>query len=137
MAEALANALCLPEMKFFSAGSAPTRVNPYAAEVMTELGLSLDNHHSKHVDSLKDQRFDTVITLCEEEYCPSYLGEARRLHWPFEDPGHREGEHATRHSFRQSRDAIHQKLRAYFFGDTHKAETDHAAIAVVRGSVSD
>jgi catechol 2,3-dioxygenase-like lactoylglutathione lyase family enzyme len=27
-----------------------------------------------------------VITLCAEEVCPVFLGNARRLHWPIEDP---------------------------------------------------
>ena len=28
---------------------------------------------------------DTVITLCAEEVCPVFLGQATRLHWPLPD----------------------------------------------------
>ncbi|MGB9004374.1 MAG: hypothetical protein WCB96_01475 [Candidatus Aminicenantales bacterium] len=29
---------------------------------------------------------DTVITLCSEEECPLFLGQARRFHWSLPNP---------------------------------------------------
>ena len=64
----------------------PSRVNPFAIEVMRERGIDLSAHASKSADSIDPASVDTVITLCAEEVCPVFLGGARRLHWPIEDP---------------------------------------------------
>jgi protein-tyrosine-phosphatase/catechol 2,3-dioxygenase-like lactoylglutathione lyase family enzyme len=69
-----------------SAGSRPSRVNPYAAEVMAEVGIDLTTHQSKSVDTIDPATVDLVVTLCAEEVCPAFLGNARRLHWPIPDP---------------------------------------------------
>ncbi len=69
-----------------SAGSKPSRVNPYAIEVAREIGVDLGGHTSKSVDTIDPASVDTVITLCAEEVCPVFLSEAQRLHWPIPDP---------------------------------------------------
>ena len=69
-----------------SAGSKPSRVNPYAIEVAREIGVDLGGHTSKSVDTIDPASVDTVITLCAEEVCPVFLGQARRFHWPIPDP---------------------------------------------------
>jgi protein-tyrosine-phosphatase/catechol 2,3-dioxygenase-like lactoylglutathione lyase family enzyme len=86
MAEGLARARFGDRVRVQSAGSQPSRVNPFAIEVMAERGISLDGHASKSVDTIDPSTVDTVITLCAEEVCPVFLGNARRLHWPIEDP---------------------------------------------------
>lgn len=86
MAEGLARELLGPAVRVQSAGSRPSRVNPYAVEVMREIGIDLGSHHSKSVDTIDPATVDTVITLCAEEVCPVFLGQARRLHWPIPDP---------------------------------------------------
>jgi protein-tyrosine-phosphatase/catechol 2,3-dioxygenase-like lactoylglutathione lyase family enzyme len=86
MAEGLARARFGDRVRIQSAGSQPSRVNPFAVEVMAERGISLDGHASKSVDTIDPSTVDTVITLCAEEVCPVFLGNARRLHWPIEDP---------------------------------------------------
>lgn len=86
MAEGLARRLFGERARVASAGSEPTRVNPYAVEVMAELGVELAGHRSKSVDTIDPATVDTVITLCAEEVCPVFLGRARRLHWPIPDP---------------------------------------------------
>jgi catechol 2,3-dioxygenase-like lactoylglutathione lyase family enzyme len=55
-------------------------------EVMKEIGIDLASHHSKSVDTIDPATVDTVITLCAEEVCPVFLGQARRLHWPIPEP---------------------------------------------------
>lgn len=86
MAEGLARARFGDRVRIQSAGSMPSRVNPYAIEVMRERGIDLGTHASKSVETIDPSTVDTVITLCAEEVCPVFLGAARRLHWPIEDP---------------------------------------------------
>jgi len=38
------------------------------------------------VSDIPAAEVDTVITLCGEEECPVFLGQARRLHWGLPDP---------------------------------------------------
>lgn len=86
MAEGLARKLLGDRIAVQSAGSEPSRVNPYAVEVMTEVGVDLSTHHSKSVETIDPATVGAVITLCAEEVCPVFLGKARRLHWPIPDP---------------------------------------------------
>src|SRR5258706_9725985 len=86
MAEGLARMMFGDRATLQSAGSQPSRVNPYAIEVMREVGADLASHTSKSVDTIDPSSVDTVITLCAEEVCPVFLGTARRLHWPIPDP---------------------------------------------------
>ena len=86
MAEGLARMLFGPRVPVQSAGSEPSAVNPYAVEVMRELGVDLTAHTSKSVHTIDPETVGTVITLCAEEVCPLFLGGARRLHWPIPDP---------------------------------------------------
>lgn len=86
LAEGLARRLFGSRIAVASAGSRPSRVNPYAIEVMAEVGVDLAGHRSKGVDDLAGTDVDRVITLCAEEVCPVFLGGARRLHWPIPDP---------------------------------------------------
>jgi arsenate reductase len=86
MAEGLARKLFGTRVAVQSAGSEPSQVNPYAIEVMSEVGVDLTTHHSKSVQTVDSEQIGTVITLCAEEVCPVFLGKARRLHWPIPDP---------------------------------------------------
>ncbi len=113
MAEGLARSLFGAQAVVASAGSRPSRVNPFAIEVMHELGIDLGSHRSTSVEDIAPADVDVVITLCAEEVCPVILGTARRLHWPIpdpasDDPGH-DREHLLRR-FRTARDAIRGKL---------------------------
>ena len=99
-----------------SAGSEPSRVNPYAIEVMRELGVDLTSHRSKSVQTIDPASVDTVITLCAEEVCPVFLGKARRLHWPIPDPASKDpslsnDQMLTR--FRSARDTIREMLERF------------------------
>ncbi len=113
MAEGLARRLFGERARVRSAGSTPTRVNPYAIEVMREIGIDLSAHRSKSVDEVDPSEVDTVVTLCAEEVCPTFLGRARRLHWAMPDPAS-DDPSLTREQllarFRATRDAIHERL---------------------------
>ncbi len=114
MAEGLARKLFGARIAVQSAGSEPSKVNPFAIEVMQEVGVDLNAHHSKSVQTIDPATVGTVITLCAEEVCPVFLGRARRLHWPIQDPASKDlsiprEEMLTR--FRTARDQIQARLQ--------------------------
>jgi arsenate reductase (thioredoxin) len=116
MAEGLGRMIFGDRVPVQSAGSEPSKVNPYAVEVMRELGVDLSTHHSKSVQTIDPATVGTVITLCAEEVCPVFLGRARRLHWPIPDPASQDpsiprGEMLTR--FRTVRDTIRGMLERF------------------------
>ncbi len=113
MAEGLARKLFGSRFTVASAGSEPSHVNPYAIEVMREVGVDLTTHRSKSVQTIDPSTVGTVITLCAEEVCPVFLGQARRRHWPIPDPASKDAsipreEMLTR--FRAARDQIQGRL---------------------------
>lgn len=116
MAEGLGRMIFGSRTPVQSAGSEPAKVNPYAVEVMSELGVDLTTHHSKSVQTIDPETVGTVITLCAEEVCPVFLGKARRLHWPIPDPASKDPsipreEMLTR--FRTARDTIRGMLEKF------------------------
>ena len=116
MAEGLARRLLGPGVTVQSAGSAPSRVNPVALEVMGEMGIDLATHRSKSVADIDPASVDVVITLCAEEVCPAFLGQAERLHWPFPDPATEDpavGPEELRARFRAARDALAGRISAW------------------------
>jgi len=99
-----------------SAGSEPSKVNPYALEVMRELEVDLGTHHSKSVQTIDPATVDVVITLCAEEVCPVFLGKAQRLHWPIPDPASKDPSiprEEMLQRFRQARDTIRGMLETF------------------------
>jgi arsenate reductase len=115
LAEGLARRLFGARTPVLSAGSRPTQVNPYAIEVMRELGVELTGQRSKSVADLADVATDVelVVTLCAEEVCPLWLGSAPRLHWPIADPASDDPSldpEAMRARFRAARDEILRRL---------------------------
>lgn len=87
MAEAIAKSL-YPMHKFYSAGIETHGINQYAIKVCEEIGLDMSTHSSKNVDTLKNIRFDIVLTVCDHanESCPIFLGTSNKIHHSFQDP---------------------------------------------------
>lgn len=108
MAEALLRHDHGARFESFSAGTEVTRVHPRAIEAMNELGVDMTSHRSKHVDELRDESFDIVITVCDSanETCPLFPANTRRLHWSFPDPS----KSGTLEEYRTVRDAIRARL---------------------------
>jgi arsenate reductase len=98
-----------------SAGTRPGIVRPEAIAVMKELSIDISGHRSKHVDEFRGQRFDYVITVCDNarESCPVFFGAAKLLHQSFDDPAVlKSSEEEQLTLFRRVRD----ELRAYLDG---------------------
>ena len=72
----------------FSAGIAPSRVNPWAIRVMRELGVDISGQISKHLDDFLGDEFDVVVTTCDraKQLCPVFPGAKETVHRGFEDP---------------------------------------------------
>jgi arsenate reductase len=116
MAEGLAREIFAGRAVVQSAGSQPSRVNPYAIDVMREIGIDLSGHTSKSVDTIDPGSIDTVITLCAEQVCPVFLGNARRHHWPIPDPASPDPaipRDEMLRRFRTARDTLRGKLETY------------------------
>lgn len=99
-----------------SAGTRATAVRPEAILAMREIGIDISGHRSKVVDEFSDQRFDFVLTVCDNanEACPVYPGHTNRIHHAFEDPAAVEGSPEERlASFRRVRDQIRAYLREF------------------------
>ena len=109
MAEGLLKALYGDKYEVFSAGTHPTRVNPYAIEVMKEIGIDISNHYSKSVNEFLGMKIDYVVTVCDsaKEECPYFPGGKAYIHKSFEDPSSVVGTHEEKlEVFRKVRDEI-------------------------------
>lgn len=117
LAEGLARAIASADTRFFSAGSAPSRVNPLAVRALSEVRIDASGLRSKGLDEIPRHLIDTVITLCAEEVCPAWLGNARRVHWGLPDPAAVEGPEQRRFAaFQAVRDELGRRLRRMFGG---------------------
>jgi len=107
MAEGWANHWGKGKVDAYSAGVSPTDVVPETVDVMAEAGVDISAQRSKAADIFVGDEFDYIITLCDNarENCPYFPGEAKRLHWPIDDPYHR-----GREAYRRARDEIRRRL---------------------------
>ena len=99
-----------------SAGTKPGRVRPEAIAVMSEIGIDISRHRSKHVDEFARRQFDYVLTVCDsaKESCPIFPGHTNRLHHGFEDPATLQGTEEERLAlFRRVRDEIQEYLKTF------------------------
>ena len=118
MAEGLVNYFFNKEFEAFSAGTNPSKVNPYAIKVMKEIGINISNHRSKHVSEFYGTEFDLVVTVCDnaKKVCPFFPGAKKLVHNSFKDPVEVVGsDESILATFRGVRDDIFKWLSDYFF----------------------
>lgn len=111
MAEALLRHTDSEHFATFSAGSAPTEVDPHALRALESLGVATDELHSKSVHEFSGQRFDYVITLCDKAAleCQALPGAGEYLAWDFEDPATSHKPDAYRHTLHE----IHERIKMF------------------------
>ncbi len=120
MAEGLLRALAGDQVEVASAGTEATRVHPLAIRAMAELGIDISGHTSKTLDRFLGERWDDVITVCDNERCPLFPGATRRLHWSLDDPSAASGtDEARLLVFRRIRDQIAERLRTWLAAEVH------------------
>lgn len=98
------------KFEVFSAGVHSSQVNPYAVEVMREIGIDISHQESKTLDRYMKDTFDYVITVCDmnSESCPTLPPAKQVLHWSVIDPNHSVGDHLE--AFRKIRDILMEKI---------------------------
>ena len=109
MAEGFLRELYGKKFDAYSAGTHPSRVSPYAMEVMQEKNIDLSHHTAKSIDQFREMRFDYIITVCDgaRETCPVFPNGKEFLHKRFDDPTQGTGtEEEKRILFRRVRDEI-------------------------------
>lgn len=95
MAEGLLRHLGGERFEAHSAGTEATPVRPLAIAAMRELGIDISTQTSKTLDPYVGQRFDDVITVCDDanDACPFFPNAAHRVHWSLPDPSQATGSH--------------------------------------------
>jgi len=109
MAEAWARRLLPPGWSAASAGLLTSPISRRTRAVMAEVGLDLDDHHSKSLEEVDLGSFDLVVALSEEaiRFLPPLPPRCRRLDRPVADPMAATGSpEEVRAAFRAGRDAL-------------------------------
>ena len=93
MAEALLRQHGGADFEVHSAGTEPKGINPLTLRVLADAGIDASWARSKSVSEYLGQRFDHVITVCDQarQSCPVFPGVHESLHWGYEDPAEAEG----------------------------------------------
>lgn len=98
LAEAYLNHAAKGRLRAFSAGSKPGgTVNPFALELLSKNGVSIEGTRSKSWDEFAAHgapEMDIVITVCDSaaaEPCPYWPGQPATAHWGVPDPAAVEG----------------------------------------------
>lgn len=88
MAEALLRHYAGDSFKVFSAGTEPSEVDPRTIKALHDFGLNTQGLVSKSIDSIEDQHFDFVISLCDKAHreCRHWPGSGVVMAWDFPDP---------------------------------------------------
>jgi len=115
MAEGLLRHLGGDRFEAHSAGTEATQVRPLAITAMSELGVDISTQASKTLDPYVDQRFDHVITVCDDanETCPYFPNATHRSHWSLPDPSKATGTEAEQLAvYRQVRDDLRGRIES-------------------------
>lgn len=116
IAEALLKSAGGVDFDVHSAGTQPKGINPFTVKVLEQAGLDPTMFHSKSMDQYVDQKFDYVITVCDNaaEECPVFPGDPQRIHWSFPDPAAVEGTDVVKlAAFQQTLREMRQRLDAF------------------------
>ena len=97
----------------YSAGTKPEiEVNPFAVQVMAEIGINISHHIPESVNEYLDENFDIVATVCDNvrETCPVFNGIYKeKIHHGFIDPADATGsDEKIVAVYRQVRDEIRE-----------------------------
>src|SRR6266478_4725572 len=116
MAEGLLRRPAGDRFEVASAGTEARGVNPVAVRAMADIGVDLRGHTSKTLERFLGERWDYVITVCDNanESCPVFPGRVTRLHWSFDDPSAAAGGDEQRLAvFRRVRDEIRARIEVW------------------------
>ena len=115
LAEALFATRAAGRVSAVSAGSHPAaRVNACAVDVLRAHGIAWDGHVPKSVAAVAAERFDLVITVCDNarDACPVFPGARAQVHWGMPDPAQQVGADAARRAFDATYRALATRIDA-------------------------
>lgn len=119
MAEALLKREAGDRIYVQSVGVGEAPVDPFAVEVMAEIGIDISGHTAKRLDDLMDTSFDLVITLSPEAHHRAVeltrTSACEVVYWQTHDPSVAEGSREARlAAYRELRDALIARIREEF-----------------------
>lgn len=119
MAEAILKFLHGRHIYVQSAGVRAGTLDPFAVEVMDEIGIDLARHRPRGFDDLEDSYFDLVISLSPEAQHRAVeltRGNATELEfWNLPDPSLAQGSREqVLEAYRTVRDTLMRRIRARF-----------------------
>ena len=120
MAEGLLRNMAGDRFEVFSAGTIASFVRPQSIAVMKELGIDISSHRSKSLNEFIDEPFDYVITVCDHaaQQCPTFPGNARRIHWSIDDPVGMGNDEAQLDAFRAARNDLKNRIQQFVATET-------------------
>ncbi|MBB3105058.1 arsenate reductase ArsC [Azomonas macrocytogenes] len=118
LAEALLRHTDPEHFEAFSAGTAPSAIDPNTYEVLQHLGVSTEGLRSKAIDEFAGERFEYVITLCDKSAseCHALPGAGEVMAWDFEDPVTSDRPNAFRHTLHE----IHERIKLFVLAKTRR-----------------
>jgi arsenate reductase len=133
LGEALFRHLGGDRVEVHSAGIEPKGVNPLTIRVLEEAGVPTDGLSSKSVNDFLGQRFDYVITVCDDARgaCPVFPGVAESMHWAYPDPAAVTGTEEERlRAFRSVLTGLGQRIHQFLpIAERHAAERSGVQLA--------
>lgn len=119
MAEAIAKHLFGRSIYFDSVGLRKGEPDPFAVQVLDEIGIDISRHRAKSFDDLEDSSFDLIVTLSPEaqhravEMTRTMACEVE--YWQTLDPSAIEGSREARlEAYRVVRDGLLRRIRERF-----------------------
>ncbi len=119
MAEAILKHLHGRRIYVDSCGVRPEEIDPFAVQVMDEIGIDLSRHRTKSFDDLEDTSFDLVLSLSPEAQHKA-VDLTRHMacdveYWPVFDPTAVEGSRETRlDAYREVREHLMRRILQRF-----------------------
>lgn len=112
IAEALINSFVEGVEAKSSGVKASGRVNPNAKKLLEVNGIWQSQYHSKTLDTLIDEEFDLVVTVCDnaKETCPLFPRAVDTIHLGFEDPDGK-GYEAFEKTYREIKETLLPEIK--------------------------
>lgn len=88
MAEGYLNFYAHGRAQYFSAGLTDRGINPLTVAVMAEDNIDISNHYSKSYQTFRREKFDILITVCDEakKQIPRGISARKHVHFSIPDP---------------------------------------------------
>lgn len=122
MAEAMLRHLAGDRFEACSAGTQPTEVDPRTLDALQAFGVDTSGLGAKSVESLGNQRFDYVISLCDKAHreCRHLPGSGVVMAWDFPDPRVSPDPKAFAHALQE----ISERLRLFILVNSKHVDSE-------------